>query len=315
MDIGLSVHKDHEFARRIAQLEHHFEMKKKLDAQIIEHLAAEKRSLYLKLGEHKRQFSSFYNEVQSFVTQKLKESGLGTIPIMDEFEAKFKDKYLNPMIVGSAGDPSNVNLLKNAQKGSETGRNPAALSNTDKTDRSASIPRYARGPAEEPTTAKKESTTTNIRSRYNLREQLNQQDQEREKGADDTPGKREIKERTFKAYDMRDEINRKSTKTPDRARGDILLDTKKEEKSDILSRGNSEIIQKSNQDSKDNSKIKDSESQDFVGEYKRQASNNEDKNSVGEKDLDFIRNWRKRKNQEELEKGSVDSRSKKDVDE
>ena len=68
MDIGLSVHKDHEFARRIAQLEHHFEMKKKLDAQIIEHLAAEKRSLYVKLGEHKRQFSSFYNEAYTFMS-------------------------------------------------------------------------------------------------------------------------------------------------------------------------------------------------------------------------------------------------------
>lgn len=75
MEFGISVGHDHEFARRIAQLEHHFEMKRKLDSQIIELLAAEKRELYVKLGELKNASQVIYQDIYEFLTNKSREPG------------------------------------------------------------------------------------------------------------------------------------------------------------------------------------------------------------------------------------------------
>lgn len=252
MDIGVSIHKDHEFARRIAQLEHHFEMKKKLDSQIIEHLAAEKRALYVKLGEQKRKQNAFYSETLQFIKDNV--SGGNSSSLVSKFEDQFKTKYFDSI----QGLPRTQSRLAKRDLTARPAAGGAGYSKQttgsdfrrgaqQSDDRSASIPKYAgreTGPStvvdkqidsiSKPTenqASKSRTYTTNTTtyketnvqkqkisdlkkppSIYNLRDKMGSKQQDGE----NTQGSR-LGDQVGKAYELRGQVTRQRTSTtPDR---------------------------------------------------------------------------------------------------
>ena len=95
MNVGVNIHQDHEYARRIAQLENHFDLKKKLDAQIIEHLSSEKRALYIKISSLDAASKRIYEEIYQFLLDKIEEGKLSNErELLREFESEFKERLM-----------------------------------------------------------------------------------------------------------------------------------------------------------------------------------------------------------------------------